>query len=74
MTEADSQALRDKSARIRNYVRWYVLGSVCIVLFALLFIWLGVMMFLGWDLPRPLIILALGGIWLLWDIAKSWKL
>ena len=73
MTEADSQALRDKSARIRNYVRWYVLGSVCIVLFALLFIWLGVMMFLGWDLPRPLIILALGGIWLLWDIAKSWN-
>lgn len=73
MTAADSQALRDKSARIRKYVRWYVLGSVCIVLFALLFIWLGVMMFLGWDLPRPLIILALGGIWLLWDIAKSWN-
>lgn len=73
MTAADSQALRDKSARIRKYVRWYVLGSVCIVLFALLFIWLGVMLFLGWDLPRPLIILALGGIWLLWDIAKSWN-
>lgn len=73
MTAADSQALRDKSARIRKYVRWYVLGSACIVLFALLFIWLGVMMFLGWDLPRPLIILALGGIWLLWDIAKSWN-
>ena len=73
MTVADSQALRDKSARIRKYVRWYVLGSVCIVLFALLFIWLGVMMFLGWDLPRPLIILALGGIWLLGDIAKSWN-
>ena len=31
------------------------------------------MMCLGWDLPRPLIILALGGIWLLWDIAKSWN-
>lgn len=73
MTTADSQALRNKSARIRKYVRWYVLGSVCIVLFALLFIWLGVMMFLGWDLPRPLIILALGGIWLLGDIAKSWN-
>lgn len=73
MTAADSQALRDKSARIRKYVRWYVLGSMCIVLFALLFIWLGVMLFLGWDLPRPLIILALGGVWLLWDIAKSWN-
>lgn len=71
--EADSQALRDKSARIRKCMRWYVLGSVCIVLFALLFIWFGVMLFLGWDLPRPLIILALGGIWLLWDIAKSWN-
>lgn len=73
MTAADSKALRDKSARIRKYVRWYVLGCFGIVLFALLFIWLGVMMFLGWDLPRPLIILALGGIWLLWDIAKSWN-
>ena len=73
MTDADSQALRDKSARIRKYVRWYVLGAVCIVLFALLFIWLGAMMFLGWDLPRPLILLALGGIWLLWDITKSWN-
>lgn len=73
MTAADSQALRDKSARIRKYVRWYVLGSVGIVLFALLFIWLGIMIFLGWDLPRSLIILALGGIWLLLDIAKSWN-
>lgn len=73
MTATDSQKLRDKSARIRKYVHWYVLGCVGIVLFALLFIWLGVMKFIGWDLPTPLIILSIGGIWLLWDITKSWS-
>lgn len=73
MTAADYQELRERSARLRRYIRWYVLGCVVIVLLALLLIGLTVMMLMGWDLPRPLIFLAFGGIWLLWDMAKAWS-
>lgn len=73
MTETDSQLIRDKSARIRRYVRLYILCTVTIICFSLLFIWLGIMKFLGWDIPGAFIYLTLGGLLLLWDIAKSFS-
>ena len=73
MSDADSQSLREKTARIRKHVRWYVLGCIGFILLACVCIWMGVLLFMGKDLPRPFILLAMGGIWLLWDMAKSWN-
>lgn len=73
MSDADSQSLREKTARIRKHVRWYVLGCIGFILLACVCIWMGVLLFMGKDLPRPFILLAMGGIWLLGDMAKSWN-
>lgn len=73
MNASDSQIMREKAARIRKHVRWYVLGCLGFIALAGVFIWLGVLLFMGRDLPRSFILLAVGGIWLLWDMAKSWN-
>ena len=73
MNASDSQIMREKAARIRKHVRWYVLGCLGFIALAGVFIWLGVLLFMGRDLPRSFILLAVGGLWLLWDMAKSWN-
>lgn len=73
MTDTDAHTLREKTARIRQHVRWYVLGCIGFVLMACVCIWLGVLLIMGKDLPKPLILLSIGGVWLLWNMAKSWN-
>ena len=73
MSERDVSSLQEKAVRIRKLIRWYLLGCVGFVLLAGLFIWLGVLIIQGKDLPRGFILLSIGGIWLLWDMVKSWN-